>query len=159
MNNPYLSPSTNLVETTKKGIGNFERFSAWGVFGLVVVTFGIYYMYWFFSRSNKLNEFYPHKISPIFIWGSVITYLVYLVFSFLVDQLADQPALLIAGVVVSFLYFVLDICWVFAFRNRVLEMARDDGVLDFKVGPIMTFFFQALYFQYKINEYQDKHVA
>ena len=159
MSNPYSSPATELVDHRGSGIGQFKRFSAWGVLGLTVITFGIYYMYWFFSRSNRLNQFYPHKINPVFIWGSLATYIIYMVFSNLVEQLADRPELLVAGAIASFAYLILYVGWVFAFRNRLIEMAREDGNTEFKIGPVMTFFFQALYLQYKINEYHDKHLA
>jgi hypothetical protein len=155
MSNPYSSPSSDLVEVKSNNISNFKRFSAWGVFGLSVITLGIYFMYWIINRSLVLNGFYHQKISPIFIWGSLITYLVYMPFSQLIDKLSDQTILLAVGFLISLGYLVLYVGLVFAFRNRLLEMAREDGRSDFKIGPVLTFFFQALYLQFKINQYID----
>ena len=159
MNNPYSAPSTTLVDQAEKAIGNFKRFSAWGVVGLSVITLGIYFMYWLFTRSQRLNGFYHHKIASIYVWGTLITYIIYMAFSSFVEELADQPILLIIGIAGSVGYMILYVGLVFAFRNRLLEMAREDGNSEFKIGPVMSFFFQALYFQYKINEYQDRYLS
>ena len=159
MSNPYSSPSTVLVDQADHAIDNFKRFSAWGVFGLSVITLGIYFMYWLFTRAQQLNGFYHHKISPVFIWGTLITYIIYMAFSSLIDKLGDQPLLAIVGIVGNLGYMILYVGLVFAFRNRLLEMAREDGNTEFKVGPILSFFFQCLYFQYKINEYHDRYRA
>ena len=50
--NPYESPSAELIDKGSLGsINQFKRFTAWGVFGLSMITLGIYPVYWLMRKS------------------------------------------------------------------------------------------------------------
>jgi hypothetical protein len=40
----------------RDGIG-FKRRNPWGVFGLSIITFGIYYIVWYYKINNELKNF------------------------------------------------------------------------------------------------------
>jgi hypothetical protein len=40
----------------RDGIG-YKRRNPWGVFGLSVITFGIYYLVWYYKINNELNNY------------------------------------------------------------------------------------------------------
>ena len=58
-------------------------------------------------------------------------------------------------VAVSLLYLIFYLVWLFTFRARLLEIARGHGANTFRINPALTFFFQSIYLQYKINQYID----
>lgn len=47
---------------------------------------------------------------------------------------------------------ILILVWVFKFRNR-FKLIHQDKKID--LSPILTFFFQIFYLQYKINQVHD----
>lgn len=146
----YQAPQSVLDEASEAaGIENFKRFSAWGVFGLAVITFGIYCVYWLYSRSNKLNEFHPNKMSVALLSAYLWAYVIYLVASFSSGFLGGNPVVMMTISALGLLNLVLYLVVLFKLRNRLAE------VMGTKLGPIMTFFFNTIYLQYKINEAID----
>ena len=156
MNDIYSTPESKLVNSSEGDIDNFTRFSAWGVFGLSLITFGIYFMYWFYTRTAKLNEFHDNKISMKLVYTTLFIYVGYTIVSFLDESLYDNELVLVGAMVVMLAYFILYLTWVFSFRSRILDIAVEHGRADFRINPGLTFFFQALYLQYKINSYIDQ---
>ncbi|MCU7808823.1 MAG: DUF4234 domain-containing protein, partial [Candidatus Thiodiazotropha sp. (ex Semelilucina semeliformis)] len=138
-------------------LDNFPRFSAWWVFLLTVVTFGIYSVYWLYTRSRIINEVH-HRIIPEFlIWGTIISYTVNTALSFIPDEMITR----LIGITLLFstiAYLIFFLWWLFGIRNRLQEMAKENDFPEFSLGPVMTFFFQSIYLQYKINEQLDKKV-
>lgn len=155
MNDIYKTPDAELAPNTSGDIDNFERFTAWAVFGLSAITFGIYIMYWFYSRTKVLNNFHDNKISDVVVFGSLISYAVYFASSFLPDAAYQDAITLYAIISISVVYLVFYLVWLFTFRARLLEVARGHGHLTFRINPALTFFFQSIYLQYKINQYID----
>ena len=155
MSDIYKTPAAELSAAPDGDMDNFERFTAWGVFGLSVITFGIYMMYWFYTRTRVLNAFHDNKIADGLVYGSLITYVVYFGSSLLPESVYQEPVMLYGSVAVSVLYLVFYLVWLFTFRARLLEIARSHGVNTFRINPALTFFFQSIYLQYKINQYID----
>ncbi|MBU2709416.1 DUF4234 domain-containing protein, partial [Zooshikella marina] len=62
---PYAAPTSDLAPDTfhEESIYELPRFSAWGVFFLTLVTFGLYYYYWMYRRTLIINRVCDHKIS------------------------------------------------------------------------------------------------
>ena len=155
MNDLYSTPEATLVNPDGGDLDSFTRFSAWGVFGLTIITFGIYYMYWFYTRTLKLHEFHDNKISMGLVYSAMVTYIAYTALSFLDEAAYQNEFVLIASLSVMLGYFIVYLTWVFTFRSRLLDIAVANGNTQFKINPVLTFFFQALYLQYKINVYID----
>ena len=156
MSEMYKTPDSDL-NTFSGDIDSFERFSAWGVFGLSVITFGVYVMYWFLSRTKVLNGFYQNKIPDGVVYGALISYVVYFVGSLVPQSFYTNDLFVSLFAVISLVYLILYLVWVFKFRSRLLEIAQGNGHPEFRINPALTFFFQSLYLQYKINQYIDNY--
>lgn len=153
MNDVYKAPEADLVVDDSNGdITNFKRFSAWGVFGLSIITIGIYGVYWLYTRTKVLNEFSEKKISPFLINSNIVLYCINMLSGLIPES---QVELIIAGGILSLVYVVFNLVWVFTMRARLHDVASARDRHYFSIGPILTFFFQHIYLQYKINQYID----
>ena len=159
--NPYAAPESN-VSSDSLGqdvnkIKAFKRFTTWAVLGLAIITFGIYAYYWMFSRTKTLNSVIPENkvagwLVPTVIGLGVINILL----SFLPFASPELAAsLAVISLPLSLIGFVLMIVWAFKFRNRLNIISGSSKGNVFWLGPILTFFFQLYYFQYKINQMHD----
>jgi len=160
--NPYSAPEADLKSSSQANVLNiFTRFSTWAVVGLSIITMGIYAVYWLYSRSKAINSVIDNKIPSalittslvLYVLGMIINYGPFLLGSAVVDIL---PAMMIASPIIGLASFVAMIIWVFKFRNRLNEMTQSEGKPTW-AGPILTFFFQVLYLNYKINQHIDVH--
>lgn len=149
--NIYEAPVSQVEnESRADGIGNFKRFTAWAVFGLSVVTLGIYPIYWLYTRANTINRFHTTQIPAIVINGFLLLVLASTGASIAVEFYPDNEALTIVNGVASLLYFVSYLVILFTIRNRLCEITKK------KVNPVLTFFGTAIYLQYKINQTIDE---
>ncbi|MCB1668603.1 MAG: DUF4234 domain-containing protein [Porticoccaceae bacterium] len=158
-NNPYATPDSDL-STLKPGAGIsiFDRFSTWGVFGLSVITLGIYMVYWLFSRTKQLNSVVENKISDAFIVATVLCYIVNLfsgVLPYLGEGGAPNSFLTIGVSLVAIAGNILFVVWAFKVRNRINEITNSQKGVATWCGPVLTFFFSCFYLQYKINQSLD----
>lgn len=151
-NNPYKTPDATLVQATGDGsIQNFKRFSAWWVFGLTILTLGIYPYYWMYSRAKTINSLHQDKISSVLMF----IFLVVVALSYASGFLGDSQAAVLAGLAITLLYLMLYLMVLFKIRNRLLGIMNGSSNREHKLGPVLTFFFYAIYLQYKINECRD----
>ncbi len=149
--NIYQAPEAELTQSNdgaNKPILNFDRFSAWGVFFLSIITLGIYGVYWLVSRTNKTNALASNQISMGLVYGYIALYVVNFVLSFA----AVSPEI---GGVVSLISFVVAIILIFSLRTSLTELINEGSNEPVKLNGILTFFFNVIYFQYKINEAID----
>lgn len=154
MSNPYAAPNSDIVnETGSSDIHCFTRFSAWGVFGLSIVTLGVYPFYWMVTRSKIINNNVKQPISAALINVNIAIYIVNFVLSIVAEAIGPQMVML-SGLI-SIVYLVIYLIWLFKMRDKIEEIMGRRGALS----GIMTFFFNALYFQYKINEAIDNSEA
>lgn len=155
MNNPYTTPKSNVREASSTDNMNiFPRFSAWGVFGLTIITFGVYYVYWLYTRTAKINEVVDDKIPSWLVNASLTTYVLYIAINFIPEEATENIAVALSMAAIVIGYIVFYYWWLYSVRSRIHSLSNDS---DFKIGPILTFFFQPIYFQYKINQYLDNH--
>ncbi|AXV64707.1 DUF4234 domain-containing protein [Pseudoalteromonas lipolytica] len=150
--NLYQAPEATLTDANSSGnkpILNFDRFSAWGVFFLSVFTLGIYSVYWLVNRTNLANSLAKHQVSQGLIYGYVGLYAVNIILSIA----GVSPEL---GGVVSLISFVVAIILIFSLRTSLTELINESSDEPVKLNGILTFFFNVIYFQYKINEAIDK---
>jgi len=147
--NIYQTPSSDLDNSIKGGVSKFKRFSAWGVFGLSLITLGIYPLYWLYSRSKVLNSFHDNVISKVLLNIFILVAILSFSTSYLSSAMPTNTVFAIANGVLILPYLILYLTVLFKFRNRLREITGD------VVGPVLTFFFSAIYLQYKINESID----
>lgn len=133
------------------------RFSAWGVLGLTIVTLGLYYIYWLFTRTKIINQVHSDKI-PAGVVSTVLgLLLINIIVSFYSGMYPENLDYQLYANLSSIAYSLSNLYWVFSVRNRIHQMSQAEKQGGFWLSGIMTFFFQVLYMQYKINEYIDTH--
>lgn len=158
--NPYSAPEADLeTPVAAHDLSVFPRFTTWAVFGLSIITLGLYSLYWIYDRSKKLNSITEDKISHGFMTATLVVYLASYVLSFapLIMGFGSEM-LAILEPLLSLASFVMMIVWVFMFRNRLNTITQSEGKPTW-CGPILTFFFQVLYLNYKINQHLDLQQA
>lgn len=150
--NPYKTPDATLVQTASDdSIQSFNRFSAWWVFGLTILTLGIYPYYWMYSRAKIINSMHQDKISPVLMF----LFLIVVALSYASGFFGDSQAAVLVGLVITLVYLVLYLMVLFKIRNRLQDIMNRSSNHEHKLGPVLTFFFYAIYLQYKINECLD----
>jgi len=154
--NPYQTPEAELRSIGGNSrINVFKRFSAWGVFGLSVITFGIYPIYWMYSRSMVVNENFDNKINSGWLIGLIIVAILSFTSEFFLGQNQSSQIL---SLLITVAYMVVYLVVLFSLRNRLEEIISDSGsAFNVSIGGVMTFFFNAIYLQYKINEAIDNN--
>lgn len=152
--NPYQAPES-VVDSTESGrLSNvFERFTTWAVFGLSIITLGIYSVYWLYSRTRQINEFVPNPISQGLKYTAIVCFGCSVLANFvsLVDP-AIGGVLSLIGLIGTVLYII----WAFAMRNRIHAYLGIGPKDPRRLGPILTFFLSVYYLQYKINKFIDQ---
>jgi hypothetical protein len=159
--NPYAAPASNVASDSLgqdvSKIKSFKRFTTWGVLGLAIITLGIYAYYWMFSRTKTLNTLIPENKIAGWMVPTIIIFGVINILLSLLPLLAPEQAVTIQMLSTPFsiIGFVLGLTWAFKFRNRLNIISGSSKGNVFWLGPILTFFFQLYYFQYKINQMHD----
>lgn len=148
--NPYEAPNSDLAVATDDQISsNFDRFSAWWVFLLTLVTFGIYPVYWIYTRGQTVNRAQGDQIKPTWLYMSVILFALTFVVEF------ASPEKVELYIMVNIAYLVVYLVSLFKIRNRLQKMMSETTGSTYTLGPVLTFFFNCIYLQYKINEFID----
>lgn len=151
--NPYKTPAADLASTDNdKSILQFKRFSAWGVFGLSVITLGIYPIYWLYTRAQVVNSNHEKQISSALLMSMVLV----TILSFASSFFGEGNIALIVGLVVAIAYMVIYILVLFKVRNRLVDIMNKSCTSVYKLGPVLTFFFFSIYLQYKLNQCIDE---
>ncbi|MDK9684319.1 DUF4234 domain-containing protein [Pseudoalteromonas shioyasakiensis] len=149
--NIYEAPEAELTQQNTSGnkpILNFDRFSAWGVFFLSLITLGIYSIYWLVSRANKANALAKHQVNQNLIYGYIAIYAINFVLAF-----TDISEVLSA--IASIISLIVGLVFIFSLRTSLKELINEGSNEPVHLSGILTFFFYAIYFQYKINEAID----
>jgi len=159
--NPYSTPESELSTVTEADIADllhdFPRISAWAVLGLAIITLGTYYVWWMYSRTRIINRNSDYSISKFPVYF-VLFFLVLNLGSSIFSALDPYDVNLAMGTnITNIVYTISSIYWMFVVRNRIHQITRADVLNGCYMGGILTFFFQVLYMQYKINVYKDAH--
>lgn len=151
--NPYKAPEAQ-VEAPATGDLNqvFDRFSAWGVFGLSIITFGIYTIYWLYTRTQRVNDRTESDISWAFVNATIVIYAISFLSSF-GELISPEVAMVLS--LASLVAWIMMIVWAFKIRAAIHEYVNaTKGNYDW-ANAFLTFFFSSLYLQYKINKIID----
>ncbi|WP_016955843.1 DUF4234 domain-containing protein [Catenovulum agarivorans] len=159
VDNAFEAPKAELADlNTNDQILNLKRFSAWGVFFLSLITLGIYFIYWLYTRSTALNKLETeNKVNMTNLYVYIATYIVSQVVSIAAEFMPEQLEVEIVSLVIGLINFGFYIAVAFSIRKvlgEVLNKNQGDQVVGLSGG--MTFFFSAIYFQFKINKAHDE---
>jgi magnesium-transporting ATPase (P-type) len=153
MTNPYASPSAEVIDESAGSIDALPRFSTWYVVLLSIVTFGIYTLYWLYSRVGKLNFAIENKVPMALIHGYLLLTVVswFLQISGVLGSTLDEGTIGLLNGVISLVSFVLYYMVVYKMRNRIC----DELLKAPRWSGLLTFLLSMLYLNYKINEAHD----
>lgn len=154
--NPYSAPEADLEKPQQANdLSVFTRFSTWAVVGLSIITLGFYTIYWLYTRTDKLNSIIEDKISKGYIIATTVVYLLSMFLSYAPLVIGStSEVMILAQPLTSLASAIMMIVWVFKFRNRLNRVTHSEGKPTW-CGPILTFFLQTLYLNYKINHNID----
>jgi len=151
--NPYETPSSDIITNNPAlSMQGFTRFSAWGVFGLSIITLGIYPIYWMYTRARVVNNIHENTISDALLYSIIVI----TILSFGIAFFEETDIIIMINGIITLIYVVLTITLIFKIRNRLQDI-MNGGNLSYYLSPVLTFFFTSLYLQYKINQYFDDH--
>ena len=156
---PYNTPAADLQAglTDNTPIKRLPRISVWYVFALNILTLGLYYPYWLYTRSSIINQLLTNKI-PLNLISTVLgLFLINLVFSFMSGSQPDNLDYKTASSLSTLIYSISTLFWAFAIRNRLHQMSHASKKSEDWISAILIILFQMLYLQYKINQYIDSH--
>ncbi|MCP4597234.1 DUF4234 domain-containing protein [Neptuniibacter sp.] len=154
--NPYSAPEADLEKPQQANdLRVFTRFTTWAVFGLSIITLGFYTIYWLYNRTEKLNSIIEDKISKGYMIATTVVYILSMLLSYAPLAVGQgSEMMIVAQPIISLVSAIMMLIWVFKFRNRLNRITQSEGKPTW-CGPILTFFFQTLYLNYKINQNLD----
>ena len=141
-------------------IRSLKSQSTWRLFGLGVITYGVYYAHYIARQTQLINLRLnaESRIPPSFI--TFIRFLSYLTlglfFCFLFVE--DGHPIAIASNLLDRVWMIMILVWGFYARNRTNQLnatASNDAAW---FSGLWTFLFSPLYFNYKINVLTDDQV-
>ncbi|WP_308367534.1 MULTISPECIES: DUF4234 domain-containing protein [unclassified Microbulbifer] len=149
--NPYSAPTSELTAATDDLIsGDFQRFSAWWVFILSIVTLGIYPVYWICTRAQVVNRIHDNPIAPAWFYLMAIFCALTFLAGFIIPEMGIFYLMVYIGYIVTYLASL------FKVKNRLQDLMSQSTGSAYRLGPVMTFLFNSIYLQYKINEFIDQ---
>lgn len=154
--NPYSAPEADLVKPLiTNDLSVFTRFSTWAVVGLSIITLSIYTIYWLYTRTEKLNSITEDKISKGYMLAATAVYILSMILTYAPLAVASgSEFMILAQPLTSLASAIMILVWVFKFRNRLNRLTQSEGKPTW-CGPILTFFLQSWYLNYKINQNLD----
>lgn len=139
--------STELTKRLKWG-------STWTLFGLALVTWGVYIVYYARRQTLILNDFLPpdKQISLVFFrWWLFIAYssLAFFVLFFFLPKDSSWNYI---GTFFDRLAGLLDLIWAFMARSQLHRLYVSEKETPPWFHAFWTFIFQAYYINFKINK-------
>lgn len=161
--NPY-APPTAVVTDPEPDTHGLKHRSVWLMIVFTVISFGLYYLIWFFRRRPGLNRLdSPRKIPMWPLWLAAALFSV----QFVVGMVAGaEPVPVVIGEVgsgvLTLAQLVVGIALIiqcFRIRDIIQDHATPPPdpdqrfVEQIQLSGVMTFFFSIFYLQWAINKY------
>ncbi|HEY0306869.1 MAG TPA: hypothetical protein VGB94_01790 [Acidobacteriaceae bacterium] len=123
----------------------------WGwVLGLAIVTGGLFSFFWLLMQADWAKKFKESKALPLSI-GLLIAWITALIAYFgmlLFRGSALATATAFVYILVALAQFILYLATIYTLRSTLQHPA-----IGIRLGPVMTFFFSSIYFQYHLMKY------
>ena len=158
--NADLEPAPPIGEPTC--IREFQHQSVLGLFGLSIITLGIYVPVWLDRQAKIIARILPRDpvsrelvVAVYVLYIASVAWIVPLIWiEFTPPTAGDHSALLLIELVDSLLDWTGMICMLvltFKVRNRIHAVIGARPQSERWFSGLLTFFFSVLYLQYKIN--------
>lgn len=150
----------SLKNISPKAIHQFDNMPVFWVVAFSLFSLGIYSLYWLFTRTQQLNKIHPKPIPFALVVSVVTVYVIFLLFSFSLDQqqtVEELPATTLQILnILTWAWLLLSNYWVILFYFKLLDIINAATGNDTKLGVdvILAVLFSAIFFQYKINQAQ-----
>jgi hypothetical protein len=134
-------------------IKNLKSQSTWRLFGLGLITYGIYWAHYIAKQTEVINRSLDDKLKISKYLVNTILAVSYFSLTMLIGTIAYEKVHLIeiASKVTDRIWITLILVWGFQARNRVnLQTGANPSSPNWFHG-FWIFIFAALYFNYKIN--------
>jgi hypothetical protein len=167
--NPYAPPTAHVADRRPDRDGLKYR-SLWLMIVFLLISFGIYYLIWFFRRRSGLNSLDSPRKLPM--WPLLLTAALFAVQFVLGVVAGSEPVPDVIGPVgsgvLTLLQLVVGITMViqcFRIRDIIQDHATppldpDQRFVDqVQLSGVMTFFFSIFYLQWAINKYVVRGAA
>lgn len=152
MTNPYASPEAEVVQAGSSSIDGMPRFSTWMVFFLSIITFGIYGIYWLYSRVGKLNQLTENPVPVSLIHAYLGITIISWICQGMVGAESDSAGLIgVVGLLASIASMIIYWVTIFKMRNRLC----DDVLAEPRWNGFFTWFLNLFYINYKVNQAID----
>ena len=126
------------------------------VFG--ILTCGLFIFIWDLVQSAWMKRVLPSSRALIFYIAAFVCEFINVFFSVhngVSSFRTGVPHLNVTGGIFGLLYFILLITARFSMRSSLEEFYNRVDPIGLRLGPIMTFFFGSIYFQYHFNRIHD----
>jgi hypothetical protein len=127
--------------------------STWKLFGLTIITYGVYSAYYIKRQSAIINHNLVDldPISEDFVdFFLVLSYVSLALFVAILPLEAESP-LVLASNVVDLIWATMALIWSLGASSRMNSILGSEPSTSEWFSKIWTFFFGILYFNYKIN--------
>lgn len=161
--NPYAPPRAPVADPEPNTHG-LRRRSVLAMVVFTVITFGLYYMAWWFRRRRGLNRLNSEAKLPL--WPLLLMLALYVVQFFLgltedvrADDQVVRERVAMFGLIFQLAVAIVMLVMTFRVKDMIEDHAAPDGdsgamfVEHVKLSGLMTFFFSIFYLQWAINRY------
>jgi hypothetical protein len=114
---------------------------------LSMVTCGIFGLVWFYKQAAFVKRLDPRNQAIQLFFG----YIAVFVLSLFLSLMGRFQALLIINILLPWAALALLLTAVFSMRSVLLRHYNTVENIGLRLGPVMTFFFNMLYFQYHFS--------
>ncbi len=114
---------------------------------LSLITCGIFGLVWFYKQAAFVKRLDPANQAIQFFFG----YIAVLLLSFAIPFLGPTTTFFILNFLLPWAALALILMAVFSMRSVLLRHYNTVENIGLRLGPVMTFFFNILYFQYHLS--------
>src|SRR5688572_16949810 len=160
---PYAPPRAPVADPEPNTHG-LKRRSVLVMVVFTIITFGLYYLAWWFRRRGGLNRLSSAAKLPL--WPLLLMLALYLVQFFLglsedvgADDQAVRERVAMFGLIFQLVVAIVMLVMTFRVKDMIEDHATpdvDSGTMfveHVKLSGLMTFFFSIYYLQWAINRY------
>lgn len=132
---------------------NTKSQSTWKLFGLGLITFGIYYAHYIKNTTDAINSelSVEKRISNGFINTILLICYASVLFSIIASFVEESYLINIVSDVITIASHIVIITWALKAKNRVNEYCELDSKTYMWLSGFWSFVFPPLYFNYKVN--------
>ena len=137
----------------------FEVDSVVKTLAFCILTIGSYLIYKLYRFSSRINTHTELKISNIFIFITILLFIIS--FGSLIHVLVNwgDPIILNISIGIHAISTVFDIVWVIMVRNRINLIAGFNKGDKLWLNPFITSILHVIYMQHKINQVFTKNTT